>query len=98
MTSVGEAMSFLNSPVNPDDLINENCYNLLWNKLAGLQSAEEKVDLLLRFCKPYIKERSVTAGFSSAKFEKAFDFTPTSYEEGVKTTAEWFLYSSYNIK
>ncbi len=29
--------------------------------------------------------------FSSAKFEKAFNYTPTSYEDAVKTTAEWFL-------
>jgi nucleoside-diphosphate-sugar epimerase len=28
---------------------------------------------------------------SSAKFEKAFNFTPTSYEDGVKATAEWYL-------
>jgi nucleoside-diphosphate-sugar epimerase len=32
--------------------------------------------------------------FSSAKFEKAFNFKPTSYEEGVKKTAEWYLQSS----
>lgn len=31
--------------------------------------------------------------FSSAKFEKAFDFTPTPYEDGVRVTAEWFLQS-----
>ncbi len=31
--------------------------------------------------------------FSSAKFEKAFGFIPTSYEEGVKATAQWFLSS-----
>jgi len=29
--------------------------------------------------------------FDSTKFEKAFNFTPTSYEEGIKATAEWFL-------
>lgn len=29
--------------------------------------------------------------FSSEKFEKAFDFTPTSYQEGIKRTAEWFV-------
>ena len=29
--------------------------------------------------------------FDSSKFEKAFQFTPTSYEEGIKETAEWFL-------
>lgn len=27
----------------------------------------------------------------SSKFEKAFNFTPTSYEAGIKATAEWFL-------
>lgn len=35
--------------------------------------------------------------FSSAKFEKAFGFTPTSYEEGVRATAEWFLQSSEKV-
>lgn len=29
--------------------------------------------------------------FDSGKFEKAFNFKPTSYEEGIKKTAEWFL-------
>jgi nucleoside-diphosphate-sugar epimerase len=29
--------------------------------------------------------------FNSSKFEKAFNFKPTSYEEGVKATAQWFL-------
>lgn len=29
--------------------------------------------------------------FSSAKFEKAFKFTPTPYEEGVQETAAWHL-------
>jgi len=29
--------------------------------------------------------------FSSAKFEKAFQFTPTSYADGVRVTAEWHL-------
>ena len=29
--------------------------------------------------------------FSGAKFEKAFNFTPTTYEEGIKKTAEWYL-------
>lgn len=29
--------------------------------------------------------------FSSAKFEKHFHFTPTSYETGVKATAQWYL-------
>ncbi|WP_153797578.1 NAD-dependent epimerase/dehydratase family protein [Foetidibacter luteolus] len=28
--------------------------------------------------------------FDSSKFEKAFNYKPTSYEEGIKATAEWF--------
>jgi nucleoside-diphosphate-sugar epimerase len=29
--------------------------------------------------------------FDSSKFEKAFSFIPTSYEKGIKETADWFL-------
>jgi nucleoside-diphosphate-sugar epimerase len=29
--------------------------------------------------------------FDSSKFEKAFQFKPTSYEDGIRQTAEWFL-------
>ncbi len=29
--------------------------------------------------------------FDSTKFETAFNFTPTTYEDGIKTTADWFL-------
>jgi len=29
--------------------------------------------------------------FDSSKFEKAFSFKPTSYEDGIRQTAEWFL-------
>lgn len=28
--------------------------------------------------------------FNSSKFERAFNFVPTSYEEGIKETAQWF--------
>jgi len=31
--------------------------------------------------------------FDSSKFEKAFQFKPTSYEEGIRRTAEWWLAS-----
>jgi hypothetical protein len=29
--------------------------------------------------------------FDSSKFEKSFHMNPTSYEEGIRQTAEWFL-------
>jgi nucleoside-diphosphate-sugar epimerase len=31
--------------------------------------------------------------FDSSKFEKAFQFKPTTYEEGIRQTAEWYLTS-----
>jgi len=31
--------------------------------------------------------------FDSSKFEKAFQFKPTTYEEGIRQTAEWYLNS-----
>jgi nucleoside-diphosphate-sugar epimerase len=31
--------------------------------------------------------------FDSSKFEKAFQFKPTAYEEGIRQTAEWFMAS-----
>ena len=31
--------------------------------------------------------------FSSAKFEKAYGFVPTPYEEAIKTTADWFKHN-----
>lgn len=34
--------------------------------------------------------------FSSAKFEKAFHFTPTPYEQAIKITAGWFLNGKNN--
>lgn len=34
-----------------------------------------------------------TYEFESSKFEKAFQFKPTSYEEGIRKTADWYLSS-----
>ena len=31
--------------------------------------------------------------FDSSKFEQAFPFNPTSYEEGIRQTADWYAYS-----
>ena len=34
--------------------------------------------------------------FDSSKFEKAFQFKPTTYEEGIRQTAEWYQSSDHN--
>lgn len=53
---------------------------------------------VIGFFNPFMKEAyemnyqdEFSFQFSSAKFEKAFNFTPTPYEDAVKATAEWFL-------
>ncbi|WP_029273427.1 AraC family transcriptional regulator [Flavobacterium sp. KJJ] len=45
-------------PIHPDDLINENCFNLLWEDLQKLSDTKERVDYILNFCKPYLREQN----------------------------------------
>lgn len=72
---------------------------------AKYMNASEKVIVLpkwllkiIGWINPFMKEMyemnyqdEFPFRFSSAKFEKAFGFIPTSYEEGVKATAQRFL-------
>lgn len=72
---------------------------------AGYMNGSEKVRVLpkwfmkvLGWFNPFLREAyelnyqdEYPFQFSSEKFEKAYDFIPTSYEEGIKETAEWFL-------
>ena len=65
-----------------------NKYSILskWMiRLAGLFIADirETYEMLYQNEVPYI--------FDSSKFEKAFNFKPTSYEEGIQKTAAYFL-------
>ena len=65
-----------------------NKYSILskWMiRLAGLCIADirETYEMLYQNEVPYI--------FDSSKFEKAFNFKPTSYEEGIQKTAAYFL-------
>ncbi|EOR94682.1 Nucleoside-diphosphate-sugar epimerase [Arcticibacter svalbardensis MN12-7] len=72
--------------------------------VAKHMNASDKVQVLPKFLlkilglfMPFMKElREMNYQdefpflFDSSKFEKAFNIKPTSYEEGVKATAEWF--------
>ena len=72
---------------------------------ATYMNAQNKVNVLPKWLlkaigwfNPFMKEAyemnyqdEFPFRFSSKKFEQAFDFVPTSYEEGVKTTAQWYL-------
>lgn len=74
---------------------------------AKYMKSSDKVFVLPKWCfkiigwfNPFMKEYyemtyqdEFPLQFSSAKFEEAFHFTPTSYEDGVKATAKWYLAS-----
>ncbi|HWB94540.1 MAG TPA: hypothetical protein VG605_21945, partial [Puia sp.] len=54
-------------------------------RLGGLfdRTTAELHEMLYQYAFPYY--------FDSTKFEKAYNFTPTSYEEGIRATAESYL-------
>lgn len=47
-------------PINPDDLLVENCFTALWQELKLMKNATERVNYILEFCKPYLKEQNST--------------------------------------
>ncbi|MFT3902575.1 MAG: AraC family transcriptional regulator [Niabella sp.] len=57
----GNALLTENLPVNPDELLDENCFTALWYELNKIDSVNEKVNYILEFCKPYLRERNAIA-------------------------------------
>jgi AraC-like DNA-binding protein len=48
-------------PLDPDDLLNEGCFNMLWNELSKTNDINQRVDRLLKFCDPYLLYRNQIA-------------------------------------
>ena len=48
-------------PVNPDDLLDENCFTSLWAQLNKIEDINDRVEYILEFSKPYLKQRNVIA-------------------------------------
>ena len=48
-------------PINPDELLEENCFTALWTELRIIPDVQEQVNYILRFCKPYLSERNLIA-------------------------------------
>ncbi|MVT09597.1 helix-turn-helix transcriptional regulator [Chitinophaga tropicalis] len=46
----------------PDHLLDDNCFTLLWTELSRMNTTNEKVNHLLEFCRPYIRARNEIAG------------------------------------
>ncbi|KQM71451.1 DNA-binding protein [Pedobacter sp. Leaf216] len=43
--------------VHPDDLLNDNCFTMLWESLSKMDQVSDKVTQLLQFSKLYIQNR-----------------------------------------
>lgn len=48
-------------PLDPDLLVNDNCFTALWEKLAGIPMPVNKIGALLSFCEPYLQTRTMIA-------------------------------------
>jgi AraC-type DNA-binding domain-containing proteins len=48
-------------PINPDDLLDENCFTVLWAALNKIADLNHRVHFILDFCKPYLKEQKSIA-------------------------------------
>lgn len=55
----GNALLAEHLPINPDDLLAENCFTALWTALNKINDLNDCVHYILEFCKPYLKQRNV---------------------------------------
>ncbi|MCC9018796.1 MULTISPECIES: AraC family transcriptional regulator [Flavobacterium] len=69
----GHALLTHSLPVDPDTLIAENCFALLWEELKELSNPNERVDHILEFCKPYLREQHVMTSLLTDFREKNID-------------------------
>lgn len=62
----GTAVIAENFPVHPDELMNENCFTVLWQELSRMNDTNTRVQYILDFCKPYLQHRDpITAQITS---------------------------------
>ncbi|WP_345992208.1 AraC family transcriptional regulator [Chryseobacterium sp. Chry.R1] len=76
----GKACISYQAAINPDELLEENCFTNLWHQISKINSTQEQVDYILEFCKPYLQERDLTGQLLS-------DFTNKNLNP-IKTIAE----------
>jgi AraC-like DNA-binding protein len=48
--------------IHPDRLLNQSCFSDLWLELRAMESSECRVEALLDFCRPYLRNRNDIAG------------------------------------
>ncbi|GAA4160804.1 hypothetical protein GCM10022217_25450 [Chryseobacterium ginsenosidimutans] len=43
---------------HPDELLHQNCFTTLWSELKKIDSNENRVQAVLDFCQPYLRDRN----------------------------------------
>lgn len=66
----GSALLTHSLPIHPDALLAENCFSALWQELKIITDTRDRVNYILNFCKPYLKEQNtITALLADFKDE-----------------------------
>ncbi|UOU97016.1 helix-turn-helix domain-containing protein [Chryseobacterium daecheongense] len=47
--------------IHPDELLHQNCFTTLWSELKKIDSNENRIEALLDFCTPYLRNRNEIA-------------------------------------
>jgi len=48
-------------PINPDELLNEDCFSILWHELRKMNDTDARVHHILKFSEPYLVGRNKIA-------------------------------------
>lgn len=69
----GNAVFAGHLPLNPDELLTDNCFTSLWNELQKVNSPEKQVDYILEFCRPYLKNQNAVISDLLSLKDESFD-------------------------
>lgn len=50
-----------NLPMNPEDLVNDDCFGILWYELSKMNDTNARVNHILKFSEPYLVNRNKIA-------------------------------------
>ncbi|HKO79879.1 MAG TPA: helix-turn-helix domain-containing protein [Chitinophagaceae bacterium] len=86
----GTALLSDHLPIQPDELIDDNCFTNLWRLLNRMDPLTEKIAYILEFSKPYMGNRNATS-------ELLINFKDDSLNS-IKTIAQQTQQSERNIQ
>jgi AraC-like DNA-binding protein len=86
----GRALASTQISVDPDTIINDNCFNNLWSILKSKHTAD-RIQVLLEFAQPYLKDKDET-------LEQLDRYTQDSNVNAIKVVAQDTQQSERNIQ